>query len=61
MKLVVGVLIGIMKWVHVQWSLGKEKFITHRVSVAGFAGKHKKGKDNFSHSLALKLSGSTFA
>lgn len=48
MKLVVGAMIGITKWVHVQRSLGKEKVITHRVSVAGSTGKHKKRKDNFS-------------
>lgn len=60
MELVVGEVVGMTKWVHVQRSLGKEKVITHRVSV-GSAGKHKNEKDSFSRSIALKLSGSMFA
>lgn len=60
MKLVVGAVVGITKWVHVQRSLGKERFQL-TVSAAGSADKHKKGKDSFSHSIALKLSGSMFA
>lgn len=47
MKLVVGEVISITKWVHVQKSLGREKVITHRVSVAGSAGKHEKNERQF--------------
>lgn len=60
MKLVVGAVVGIMKWVHVQSLLARKRSLL-TVSAAGSAGKHKKGKDSSSCSIALKLSGSTFA